>query len=52
MKKFVEVVKNMITNEIKQKLNFLNAKIKTFYFILKRNSVRRGIIPGNSRSLL
>ena len=39
------------TNEIKQKLNFLNAEIKTFYFTQKRNSVRRGIIPGNSRSL-
>ena len=29
----------------------MNAEIKTFYFSQKRSLVRRGIIPGNSRSL-
>ena len=39
------------SNEIKLKLNSLNAEIKTYYFSQKRNAVRKGIMPGNSRSL-
>ena len=31
--------------------NHLNAEIKTIYFTQKRNSVRKGIVPGNSKSL-
>ena len=29
----------------------MNAEIKSFYFSKKQNSVRNGILPGNSRSL-
>ena len=32
-------------------MNALNAEIKTFYFTQKQNSVRKNIIPGNSKSL-
>ena len=38
-------------DEIKLKLNSLNAEIKTYYFTQKRNYVRKDILPGNSRSL-
>ena len=34
--------------DIKQKINHLNAEIKTFYCAQCRNYVRKGIVPGNS----
>ena len=42
--------RNASTN-LKQKINQLNYEIKTFYFSQRRNFVRKGIVPGNSRSL-
>ena len=39
------------SNEIKQKLNYLNCEIKTFYYSQKRKAVRKDIVPGNSKSL-
>ena len=50
-KRLLKQRKRSPTNEIKQKLNFLNHEIKTFYFSQKRNEVRKNILPGNSRSL-
>ena len=39
------------SEQLKMKINNLNAEIKSFYFSKKRDSVRKGILPGNSRSL-
>ena len=50
-KKLLKQLKKRPSNEIERKLNSLNAEIKTFYFTQKRNSVRKYILPGNSRSL-
>ena len=36
---------------IKRKIINLNAEIKSFYFSKKQDSVQKGILPGNSRSL-
>ena len=35
----------------KKQLNSINAEIKTFFFTQKQKSVRKNIVPGNSRSL-
>ena len=50
-KRLLKQRKRSPTDKIKQKLNFLNHEIKTFYFLQKRNAVRKNILPGNSRSL-
>ena len=50
-KRLLKQRKKYPTNEIKQKLNSLNCEIKTFYFSKNREAVRKGIVPGNSRSL-
>ena len=50
-KRLLKQIKKYPTNEIKQKLNSLNCEIKTFYFSQRREAVRKGIVPGNSRSL-
>ena len=50
-KRLLKQRKRSPTDKIKQKLNFLNHEIKTFYFSQKRNAVRKNIWPGNSRSL-
>ena len=50
-KKLLKQRQRTPSNDIKQKLSSLNAEIKTYYFSQKRNAVRKGIMPGNSRSL-
>ena len=40
-----------VLDKLKARINFLNSEIKTFYFSKKRDSVRKGILPGDSRSL-
>ena len=39
------------TNELKLRINCLNYQIKQLYYAKKRNIVRKGILPGNSKSL-
>ena len=39
------------TNELKLRINCLNYEIKQFYLAKKRAIVRKGITPGNSKSL-
>ena len=36
---------------LKAKIGMLNSEIKSFYFSKKKQSVRKGILPGDSRSL-
>ena len=50
-KKLLKQRKRTPSNELKQKLNSLNAEIKTYYFSEKRSAVRKDIMPDNSRSL-
>ena len=49
--RLLKLRKTSPNDEIKLKLNSLNAEIKTYYYTQKRNSVRKDILPGNSRSL-
>ena len=39
------------SDQLKARINLLSSEIKTFYFTKKRDSVRKGILPGDSRSL-
>ena len=39
------------TNELRQRVKNLTKKIKVHYIEEKRRKVRRGIVPGNSKSL-
>ena len=43
--------KHNMSETLRRKIVDLNAEIKTFYFSKKKESVRKGILPGNSRSL-
>ena len=43
-KRLLKQRKRSPSNEIKHKLNSINAEIKSFYFTQKRNSVRRNIM--------
>ena len=47
LKKF----KSNPTLELKNRIKHLNSEIKLFYYSNKRFAVRKGLLPGNSKSL-
>ena len=49
--RLLKLRKSNCTEIIKRKIIHLNAEIKSFYFFKKIDSVCKGILPGNSRSL-
>ena len=50
-KRLLKAQKNNPTNELRNRINNLNIEIRTHFHCKKSNSVRRNIIPGNSKSL-
>ena len=50
-KRLLRSIKTNPTNELRTRINNLNLEIKNHFHCKKSNSVRRNIIPGNSKSL-
>ena len=50
-KRLLKALKNNLTNELRNRIINLNIEIRTHFHCKKSNSVRRNIIPGNSKSL-
>ena len=44
-------LKRSPSNELKKRINNLNAEIRSHFFALKKKAVRRSIVPGNSKLL-
>ena len=49
--KLLNLKKRNSSNELKCRINVLNFEIKQFYLAQKKERVRKGILPGNSKSL-
>ena len=50
-KRLIRNLKNNSSNELRNRINNLNVEIKHHFTNLKTNSIRRQIIPGNTKSL-
>ena len=50
-KKLLKLIKTQKTNELRNQIKILNIEIKRHFQIKKSNSIRRKIIPGNTKSL-
>ena len=50
-KKLLKQSKILKTNALRDRIKNLNVEIKRHFLIKKRNSIRRKIVPGNSKSL-
>ena len=47
--KLTKMKKRNSSNELKSRINGLNFKIKLFYLAGKKERVRKGILPGNTK---
>ena len=50
-KKLLKLIKTQKTDELRNRIKNINIEIKHHFQIKKSNSIRRKIIPGNTKSL-